>query len=98
MDTTKEIPIYEAEKLAKEYGYEQVIILALKKAKKPVLFNGWRTTFNIDKTKCAFLGKIAAVLINNFKFFYNAKEKYTDNFMHEKYKKCWDGKDWVEGK
>lgn len=71
----KEIPICEAEKLAKKYNYEQVIILALKESKKPNWLDGWSTTFNKDKTKCSFLGKVASILAHNFRAFYSNKKK-----------------------
>ncbi len=75
----REIPIYEAEKLANKYNYEQVIILTLKKSKRKNWFDGWRTTFNKDKTKCAFLGKIADILVYNFRAFYS-NEKTTEKY------------------
>lgn len=83
----KEIPIVEAERIAKEYGYEQVVILATKKLKNKNWFDGWTTTFNIDKTRCAFLGKVAAMLHNNLRSFYSnekmAMSYYQDMLGHQ---------------
>ena len=71
----KEIPISEAEAIAKKYKYEQIVILAQKQNdKKDNWFDGWATTFNTDKTKCKFLGKIAAILIYNLRAFYPNKK------------------------
>ena len=74
------IPISEAKKLAKKYDYEQIIILALKKSEKQNWFDGWGATFNKNKTKCKFLGKIAAILHNNFRAFYS-NEKMTEEYF-----------------
>lgn len=77
---SKEIPISEAKVLADKYGYEQVIILAQKENKAKVDWvDGWATTFNKDKTKCKFLGKVAAILIYNFRAFY-FNEKMTEKY------------------
>ena len=67
------IPIVEAETLANKYGYNQIIILALKDHKKKDWFGGWRTTFNKDKAKCEFLGKIAHILAYSFRSYYGDK-------------------------
>jgi len=78
-----EIPILEAKKLAEKYGYEQVIILALKQhSKKHDWFDGWKTTFNKDKTRCKFLGKVAAILAYNLRAFYS-----NESMTEEYYKK-----------
>ena len=79
-----EIPISEAKSLATKYGYEQIIILAQKESKdKQNWLEGWRATFNKDKTKCKFLGKVATILAYNFRAFYS-NEKLTN----EHYKIC----------
>ena len=77
------IPIKEAKRIATEYDYEQVIILAQKKHENPNWLDGWVTTYNADKSKCKFLGKIGAILIYNLRAFYTNK-KITEEY----YKKC----------
>lgn len=79
MEKIKEIPIFEAKTLAKKYNYDQIIILALKKHDKPGWFNGWQTTFNKNKIKCKFLGKVANILMYNFRSFYS-NEKLTNEY------------------
>ena len=76
----KEIPIKEAEKIANKYGYEQVVILAIKPHIKPDWFDGWTTTFNKDKNKCQFLGKVAAMLHNNLRSFYSNEKMAMDHY------------------
>jgi len=78
------IPIKEANNIAKKYGYAQVIILALKENNNKATYNGWRTTYNKDKNKCDFLGKIADILGFNLICFYN-NEKVTEEY-HKKIK------------
>lgn len=78
-----EIPIKEAKLLARKYGYEQVIILGLKNSiKKANWFEGWATTYNEDKSKCKFLGKVAAILMYNFRSFYS-NEKTTNDYYEK---------------
>ena len=74
MEKEKEIPISEAKALSKKYGYDQVIILAQNYDSKKKWFSGWRTTYNKDKTKCKFLGKVANILAYNFRAFYSNKK------------------------
>jgi hypothetical protein len=62
----QEIPISEAQRIAEKYGYDQVVILSTSESGEP----GWATTFNTDKKKCGFLGKVAAMLHNNLRSFY----------------------------
>ena len=72
-----EIPINIAKDIANKYNYDQVIILGLKSdKKKKEWFDGWATTFNKDKKKCGFLGKIATILHHNLRFYYG-NEKQT---------------------
>lgn len=78
----RKIPIDEAERLAGEYGYNQIVILALKRSEKSNWFYGWTTTFNQNKTKCKFLGRVASILANNFRAFYS-NEKMTEEY-HQK--------------
>jgi len=71
----KEIPIIKAEEIADEYGYDQVVILGLRESEdKPNWYHGWKTTFNRDKKKCKFLGKVADILAWNFRAFYSNKK------------------------
>ncbi len=77
-----EIPIKEAKKLSEKYGYEQIIILALKSSKKKNWFDGWSTTFNTDKQKCKFLGRIARILHYNLKAFYS-NEEVTEKYFKQ---------------
>ena len=79
------IPIEEAKRIATEYNYEQVIILAQKKHKKPNWPDGWVTTYNADKSKCKFLGKVGAILIYNLRAFY-----FNKKITEEYYKKIQD--------
>jgi len=80
---SKEIPINEAKSLSEKYGYEQVIILAQKENEtKPNGVDAWATTFNKDKAKCKFLGKISAILIYNFRAFYS-NEKTTEKYYQK---------------
>ncbi len=69
----KKIPISEAERLSNEYGYDQVIILALHKSKKPNWWEGWKATFNKHKEDCSFLGKVGDILAHNFRAYYSNK-------------------------
>lgn len=77
----KRIPILEAEKIAKKYGHNQVIILTLKE-NKGLILEGWATTWNKNKTKCKFLGRIAEILHYNFRAFYSNEE--ITNEYHKK--------------
>ena len=80
---SKEIPVKEAEMLAKKYGYEQVIILAQRDHKtKKDFIEGWRTTYNTFKSKCKFLSKIADILAYNFRCFY-CDEKKTEEYYEK---------------
>ena len=79
----KRIPIKEAENIAKKYGYEQVVILAQKPYKSPDWADGWTTTYNIDKTKCKFLGKIGTLLISYLRGFYLRDEEVTDDYLEK---------------
>ncbi|MGE4552776.1 MAG: hypothetical protein AB7D57_06665, partial [Desulfovibrionaceae bacterium] len=66
-----EIPVSEAKALAEKYGYEQVVILTLRPHEDlPNWFMGWATTYNTDKKRCGFLGKIAAILHNSLRALY----------------------------
>ena len=47
----KRIPIAAAKRLAKEYGYEQVIIIA-RKVNDDGLHGGWLTTYGKTKKHC----------------------------------------------
>ena len=79
----KKIPIKIAKDIAIKYGYEQVIILAQIESNKKDWVDGWVTTFNTNKSKCKFLGKIGAILIYNLRaFYYNsiATEEYYRKF------------------
>jgi len=78
----KEIPVSEAKELAKKYEYEQIIILALKGSKKSNWYEGWRTTYNKNKNKCNFLGKVASILAYNFRAFYS-DEKTTQEYYEK---------------
>ena len=82
----KKIPISELETLSNKYDYEQIIILGLKKSTTKLNWcDGWIATFNKDKKKCKFLGKIAEILAYNFRGFYFNK-KTTEEY----YKKTMD--------
>lgn len=83
----KKIPIFEAKILANKYNYNQVIILAMKESKKSTWLDNWATTFNKDKSKCKFLGKIAKILAYNFRAFYSDEKmtkKYYEKIAKEK--------------
>lgn len=75
------IPIKIARDIAEKYGYEQVIVLAMKQDEhKENWFYGWQTTYNKNKLKCKFLGKVASILSYNFKAFYSNKETTEEYF------------------
>jgi hypothetical protein len=79
----KKIPVEVAEKIAKDYGYEQVIVLAISQHKeKSNWFDGWVTTFNKHKSKCKFLGEVGALLHNNFRSFYG-NEEMTESYYRK---------------
>lgn len=48
----KPIPIRAAEKIAKDYGYDQVIIIARRVGEEPEPFGEHLTTYGINKTHC----------------------------------------------
>ena len=77
----KKIPISEAKAISEKYGYEQVIILAQKESKtKKGWAEGWKTTYNKDRLKCKFLGKVAVILAYNFNILYFNK-KVTEEYF-----------------
>ena len=71
----KRVPIKIAKEIAEKYGYNQVIIMAQNQL--PNEFKGWITTYNKEKRKCSFLGKVAKILAYNFRTYYGNK-KITD--------------------
>jgi hypothetical protein len=54
----KDIPIKRAENLAKEYGYDQVIIYARKVGSESETGGEHMTTYGIDKANCDAAAKI----------------------------------------
>lgn len=76
------IPIAEAKKLAKKYNYEQIIILGLNKStEKKNWYDGWGTSYNKDKKRCKFLGKITAILAYNLRAFYSGNEETVEEYL-----------------
>ena len=66
-DKMKSIPLSEAKRIAKEYGYDQVIIYARRVGEKPNPHGEHMTTYGINKTHC----DIARILGNSLKNFMN---------------------------
>ena len=59
----KAIPISAAKKIADEYGYDQVIIIARKVGLGDVIPNGEHcTTYGVNKANCAVAAKIGDYL------------------------------------
>lgn len=58
----KKIPISAAEKIAKDYGYDQVIILGRRCADSPLPHGEHLTTYGRTKEHCSAAGKIGAAL------------------------------------
>ena len=60
MTNYTEVPISEAEKIAKKYNYDQVVILSRKVGDGG---NEWITTYGINKIHCDAAAKIGSVLV-----------------------------------
>lgn len=58
----KPIPISAAEKIAKQYGYDQVMIYARKVGEDPEPFGEHMTTYGVDKPHCDAAAKIGDFL------------------------------------
>lgn len=54
----KRIPISAAKRIAKEYGYDQVIIYARKVGEEPDPHGEHMTTYGVDRKHCAAAAKI----------------------------------------
>ena len=82
-DKNIEIPIEVAKEIANKYNYDQVVILGLKESKKKLnWFEGWATTFNKDKKKCGFLGKVAAILHYNLRAYYSNEKAALEHYEY----------------
>jgi len=60
----KPIPISAAEKIAKQFGYDQVVIIARRVGAPPDPYGEHVTTYGIDKTHC----DVAARMGDHFKY------------------------------
>lgn len=58
----KEIPISAAEKIAKDYGYDQVVIYARRVGEEPMPNGEHMTTYGIDKKHCSVAAQIGQTL------------------------------------
>ena len=58
----KEIPISAAEKIAKQYGYDQVIVYARKVGEDPEPHGEHLTTYGVNKTHCDVAARIGSYL------------------------------------
>lgn len=59
----KRIPITAAKRIAKEYGYDQVIIYARKVGESPDPYGEHMTTYGVNKVHCG----VAAMIGSNLK-------------------------------
>jgi len=58
----KRIPIAAAQRIADDYGYDQVIIIARKVGDDPAPHGEHCTTYRVDKTHCAVAARIGDFL------------------------------------
>jgi hypothetical protein len=58
----KRIPIAAAQRIADDYGYDQVIIIARKVGDDPAPHGEHCTTYGVDKTHCAVAARIGDFL------------------------------------
>jgi hypothetical protein len=58
----KRIPISAAAKIAKGYGYDQVVIIARKVGEAPAPHGEWCVTYGVDKINCAVAARIGDFL------------------------------------
>jgi hypothetical protein len=58
----KPIPISAAERIAKDYGYDQVIIVARKVGNDPQPHGEHCTTYGVNETHCAVAARIGDFL------------------------------------
>jgi len=58
----KRIPITAAKRIAKEYGYDQVVIYARKVGEKPDPHGEHMTTYGVNKVHCGVAARIAKKL------------------------------------
>lgn len=54
----KPIPIAAAERIAKDYGYDQVVVYARKVGESPDPHGEHVTTYGVDKTHCAVAARM----------------------------------------
>jgi hypothetical protein len=54
----KRIPIKAAERIAKDYGYDQVVVIARKVGEDPDPNGEHVTTYGVDKANCGAAAKI----------------------------------------
>ena len=58
----KPIPIWAAKKIAKDYGYDQVIVYARRVGESPHLHGEHLTTYGVNKEHCSVAGRIGSYL------------------------------------
>jgi len=58
----KKIPISAAKKIAKEYGYDQVIVYARKVGDAPDPHGEHMTTYGVNKEHCSIAARIGSYL------------------------------------
>jgi len=58
----KRIPIAAAQRIADDYGYDQIIIIARKVGEAPAPHGEHCTTYGVDKAHCAVAGRIGDFL------------------------------------
>lgn len=58
----KPIPISAAKRIAKDYGYDQVIVYARKVGESPLPHGEHMTTYGVTKVHCSIAGRIGSYL------------------------------------
>lgn len=58
----KRIPITAAKRIAKDYGYDQVIVYARKVGEDPDPHGEWMTTYGVTKEHCGAAARIGSYL------------------------------------
>ena len=74
----KAIPIKIAEKIAKDYGYDQVVVYARKVGEDPDPYGEHMTTYGVDKTHCGIAARMGSFLKREIMGWYEAPERSWD--------------------
>ena len=54
----RRIPINVAKRIAKDFGYDQVVIYARRVGEEPEPFGEWMTTYGVTKPHCSISARI----------------------------------------